>query len=308
MSAFDHEPLYNKSKVYVERAVTHQAAGDIAACQLWASLALELLGKAALAAIHPVLVADPQDVDSVFAACGRPFSTTRRSILAKTVFERMRHVSPNFLQGDKDFCMDMANRRNAELHSGELPFVGMREGAWVPKFWRVCKLMLDAQGKTLTDWIGAAEAAKAEAAIQVVKTADIVDAKFRTAREAFEKSNATEEARTLVRATTKFLNTSWQPIFGRTHVDAFEAHRCPVCGCEAAVGGELWNEEVSSAEREDEPWMELVEATYVTSGFRCVACQLKLDGRDELDLAGIEKEFVITEEREPDYEPDYGND
>jgi len=54
--------------------------------------------------------------------------------------------------------------------------------------------------------------------------------------------------------------------------------------------------------------MELVETTYITSGFRCVVCQLKLDGRDELDLAGLEKQIVIPEEREPDYEPDYGND
>jgi hypothetical protein len=46
----------------------------------------------------------------------------------------------------------------------------------------------------------------------------------------------------------------------------------------------------------------------VTSGFRCTVCQLKLDGREAMDLAGVEKEFVLTEEREPDYEPDYGND
>ncbi len=308
MTAFDYEPLYNKAKVYVERATGLQANGDMEMCQLWASLALELLGKAALAKIHPVLVADPQDVDSLFAACGHPFSTTRRSILAKTVFDRLRHVNSNFLQGDKDFCMDMANRRNAELHSGELPFTGMREGAWVPKFWRVCKLILEAQNKTLDDWLGGDEATKAETAIQTVKTAEVVESKFRTAAETFEMAYPIAEAKNLIRTTTRFFNTSWQPLFGRTQADVFQAHQCPVCKCEAAVSGERWNEEVSTIERSDEPWMELVETTYVTSGFRCTVCQLKLDGRDELDLAEIEKEFVVTEEREPDYEPDYGND
>jgi hypothetical protein len=308
MTAFDYEPLYNKSKVYIERAIRLHAAGDLEMCQLWASLALELVAKAALAKIHPALVADPQDVDSLFAACGRSFSTTRKSILAKTVFDRLRHVNPNFMQGDKDFCMDMANRRNAELHSGELPFAGMREGAWIPKFWRVCKLILDAQGKTLTDWLGVEEAAKAEAAIQTVKTAEVVEGKFRTAADAFGRAYPTDEAKGLIRATTKFINTSWQPLFGRSPADAFQAHQCPVCKCEAAVSGERWNEEISAVERPDEPWVELVETTYVTSGFRCTVCQLKLDGREEMDLAGIEKEFVLTEEREPDYEPDYGND
>lgn len=308
MTAFDYEPLYNKSKVYIERAIAQQSAGEIATCQLWASLALELLGKAALARIHPVLAADPQHVDSLFAACGRSFSTARKSIMATTVFERLTHVTKQFLKTDQDFCMGMANRRNAELHSGELPFVGMREGAWVPKFWRVSKIILEAQEKTLTDWIGFSEAAKADAAIQVVKTADAVNAKFSTAQKTFEEANSTEEAKNIVRGSTKFLNISWQPHFGHIHVDAFAPHRCPVCGCEGAVGGEFWNEEVSIGEPEDEPWMELVEATYVTSGFRCAACQLKLDGREELDLAGIDNEFVTTEEREPDYEPDYGND
>lgn len=308
MTAFDYEPLYNKSKVYIERAIAQQAGGDMAACQLWASLALELLGKAALARIHPVMVADPQHVDSLFAACGRSFSSARKSIMATTVFERLTHVTKHFQKTDQDFCMSMANRRNAELHSGELPFVGMREGAWVPKFWRVIKIILEAQGKTLPDWIGPSESAKAEVAIKVVKTADTVNGKFLAAQKLFEEANSSEEAKNLVRASTHFLNISWQSHFGQLQVDAFAPHRCPVCGCEGAVGGEFWNEEVSSAEREDEPWMELVEATYVTSGFRCAACRLKLDGREELDLAGIDEEFVTTEEREPDYEPDYGND
>jgi len=308
MTAFDYEPLFNKSKVYIVRALAFQAAGDLESFQLWASLALELLGKATLSMLHPALVADPQDVDSLFAACGHPFSTTRRSILAKTVFDRIRHINPNFLQGDKDFCMDLANRRNAELHSGELPFVGMREGAWVPKYWRVCRIILQSQKKTLTDWIGDTEAKKAEAAIQTVKLSEVVEGKFRTAAETFEKLYPSVEAKKRIRATTRFHNTTWQPLFGRSVADAFQGCTCPVCNCEGAVSGERWNEEVSTIEHPDEPWMELVEITYVTSGFRCTACQLKLDGRDELDLAEIEKEFVLTEQREPDYEPDYGND
>jgi hypothetical protein len=115
-------------------------------------------------------------------------------------------------------------------------------------------------------------------------------------------------AKSLIRATTRFANASWQPLFGRSPADTFQSRQCPVCKCEAAVSGERWHEEISTVERPDEPWMELVETTYVTSGFRCAVCQLKLDGREEMDLAGIEKNFVLTEEREPDYEPDYGND
>jgi hypothetical protein len=195
-----------------------------------------------------------------------------------------------------------------ELHSGELPFVGMRAGAWVPKFWKICALVLESQGKTLADWLGEDEARKAEAASQTVKTADVVEGKFRTAAEAFESAYKTDEDKRRVRTTTKFLDTTLQTLFGRSTADAYQARQCPVCKCEGAVSGERWSEEISAAEDADEPWMELVETVYVTSGFRCKVCNLKLDGREELDLAEIENQFVITEEREPDYEPDYGND
>lgn len=308
MTAFDYEPLYSKSKKYIERAKSFQAAGDMEMCQLWASLALELVAKAALAKIHPVLVADPQDVDSLFAACGKTFSTSRKSIMAKTVFERLRHVTPYFMQGEKDFCMDMANRRNAELHSGELPFFGMREGAWIPKFWRVCKIVLEAQDKTFADWLGEEAGETAEAEIKTANTSEVVNGKFLTAEKKFQNDFPTDEAKNLIRATTKFVNTSWQPLFGRTHSDKFHAIQCPVCKCEAAVSGEEWEEVVSTLEQPGEPWMELVDTIYFTSGFRCTTCELKLDGREELDLAGIVEEFVHTEERETDYEPEYGND
>ena len=224
------------------------------------------------------------------------------------MFERLRHVTPNFLNEDKDFCMEMANRRNAELHSGALPFVGMRAGVWVPRFWRVCRNLLEAQGKTLADWVGVEGATRADSAIKIVRTAEVVEAKLRTAAEKLQEYYPSEEAKRLVRTTTRFVNTSWQRLFGRIVADVFCLHQCPVCKCEAAISGERWHEDHSVIERIDEPWMDYVETTYITSAFRCTVCQLRLDGREELDLAEFEKEFVLTEEREADYEPDYGND
>jgi len=47
--AIDGNALHSKSKVYIGRALARKGAGDLDEYQLWASLALELLGKAALA-------------------------------------------------------------------------------------------------------------------------------------------------------------------------------------------------------------------------------------------------------------------
>ncbi len=42
--------------------------------------------------------------------------------------------------------------------------------------------------------------------------------------------------------------------------------------------------------------------------FRCPTCDLNLDGFDELDFAGLPTEHSDTDERQMEYEPDYGND
>ena len=58
----------------------------------------------------------------------------------------------------------MAARRNGHLHSGELPFSGTKDGAWVPAFWDVLRIVLQlVQGKALVDIVGSDEAARVEA-------------------------------------------------------------------------------------------------------------------------------------------------
>ena len=74
MQAFDYEALYAKSKVYVERSFKAEHDKDQAGFQLWASLSLELLGKATLARIHPALVADPDDPGSWVQAEKEPLT------------------------------------------------------------------------------------------------------------------------------------------------------------------------------------------------------------------------------------------
>jgi hypothetical protein len=62
MQAFSSEATWHKSKVFVERALKSRDERDFASFYLWAAVALELLAKSTLANIHPVLVADPNDL------------------------------------------------------------------------------------------------------------------------------------------------------------------------------------------------------------------------------------------------------
>lgn len=74
--AIDGDALHAKSKVYIGRALSRKADGDLDEYQLWASLAIELLGKSALAKRHPSLVVDPTHWQSMFV--GRSQNYDRR--------------------------------------------------------------------------------------------------------------------------------------------------------------------------------------------------------------------------------------
>lgn len=130
LPALDPESLLTKSKLYIQKSLLRKESGDLDEYQLWASLALELLGKSSLAGLHPSLVADPNHASSLFAAAGVNLSTDIKTIAAHTLFERLRHVIPKFDEKTKKFCSEIALRRNSELHSGETPFKSMRLDAW----------------------------------------------------------------------------------------------------------------------------------------------------------------------------------
>jgi hypothetical protein len=57
------DSLYGKAKIYAQRA--HDGSIGCALFGFWMSLSLELLALAALATIHPVLLADPTTEDNI---------------------------------------------------------------------------------------------------------------------------------------------------------------------------------------------------------------------------------------------------
>src|SRR5688500_1411823 len=96
ITAFDFSALLGKSKAYIGRALRAKNAGELDEYQLWASLSLELLGKAALAHINPALVADPKETGSLLAACGIVTKQDVKSIPAHTLFDRLKHIEKTF--------------------------------------------------------------------------------------------------------------------------------------------------------------------------------------------------------------------
>lgn len=313
--ALERDALYAKSQVYIRRGLRAQGEKDTEEYQLWASLALELLGKAALAKVHPALVADPTHYQSLFAACGRQLSPDIKTITAKTLFERLGHIEKAFDSRHQKFCEQMALRRNTELHSGESPFSGMSPEAWEREFWGAIETVLEMQGESLESWLGT-EDSKAPA--KIIEQAEealqwAVRNRISRRKEDFEKKYQDPKRRheTIAASTALIWNDyTWD---GRERCD------CPACSSRGFIGGTLWNEEIIASETGSfgiddggewygDPPGETVEKTFTVEVFVCPVCGLSLYGTKEVAAAELPDEFSKEEVREREFEEDYGNE
>ncbi len=235
------EALYEKSRQYILRGLREKAVGTVDEYQLWASLAIELLGKAALAKVHPALIADPQDVSSLFAACGVGFSVNIKT--------------------------------------------------------------------TLEEWLGAD---KAKAPKEIVKHTEhaIVSAalvKLEQAKCRFEESHTKKQRDKLIAESDAFQDVEQASRFNPI-ADRIWPVKCPACSARAFLSGVLWSEDASQQSDYEDPWIEYIDRTYFAIELDCRICGLHFNNSTEITAAGVDGEFVETEEREREYEQDYGND
>lgn len=307
--AINGDALHAKSKVYIGRALTRKASNDLDEYQLWASLALELLGKAALALKHPSLVVDPTHWQSMFVAAGINITTDVKTITAKTLFERLAHLVPRFDSNVQEFCQGIALRRNSELHSGDLPFRVMRLDAWEARYWHACDTILLQMGSSLEQWLGAADAkAPRERLDEAAKALNAaVELRVAAAKNRFAALKKSERDRLIAEAELRELQHQ-AAIFHGSY-DSIWKQSCPSCGSRAFMTGEQSSEVIS--EEHDEfasaIW-EVVDREFLGQEFRCPTCDLTLVNSDEITAAGLNYIFRDRQEREMEYEPDYGND
>lgn len=311
--ALSIDALYGKAALYARRSLQAKDKGEEDAYQLWATLSLELLGKFALARIHPSLVVDAKNPNSALEACGISTATVVKTIDANEVFLRLKHVVPGFNSLAYDACKLLADRRNAELHSGHAAYVGIELEEWEGKLWHAMRLILQATGKDLDDLIGDA-AAKKEQLLDHLShlKRESASQKVAHSREAFkmdsEGKRRTQKAIDSLREESKTTHWWQHARHLNAHFERNWDRICPACGCRGILGGEKDYEELTDNQEEMLPGYEEVETTYTPVAFLCPYCDLRLDGTDELSVAGMDDEVTEVEEREISYEPDYGND
>lgn len=312
--AISHDALFGKSKAFIKRAIASKDALDFDQYQLWASLALELIAKSALAKIHPSLVADPNHVESLFAASGLSISTDIKTIGAKTAYSRISTISQKFDLRALEFSEKISLRRNSDLHSGETPFKLMKLESWEGDFWYTAQIILDISAMSLDEWLGADEARAPTAIVEHTINARREAAKIRIiqSKVRFDRHSKKEKEALLLQAKARTIYDFYR-VYGSS-AGAFWAAECPACSAKSFVAGQQVHEEIIDTipgywdNDGSYPDEEEVEREFSSEEFICLACDLHLFGQDEIDVAGLPITHTETERREREYEEEYGNE
>ena len=137
------ETLFSKAQLYVHRMEAHTA--DDWQFGFWSALSLEMLARASLATISPVLLADKNDWHNLTYALGHQETSAKfipRSIPARDLLSRLQELVPAFNEEITGFCKQHIERRNRELHSGELAFENLGTSDWLARFYSACNILL----------------------------------------------------------------------------------------------------------------------------------------------------------------------
>ncbi len=308
--ALSHDALLAKSKLLAKRSVEAKEGGLDVDCQLWAAAALELLAKAQLAGIHSSLIVEAENNNSLLEANGIPTGTAVRTIGAATAYTRLKHTVPNFSTPVFEECKKLAERRNAELHSGDAACASMPYEAWEGDFWNAADLILKSMDMDLQEWLGADSKAP-KALLKAYRLAEIKAAKQRVKHHAteFKKTDqgklGKEKFALLVQETAKLPieMKHFHYLYG-----TYWKHECPACKTiGAAAGDEDW-EDLAEDQSSADYGFQIMERGYSPSEFHCPTCRLSLVGDAAVNAAGIDETHVETTEEEIKYEPEYGND
>ena len=302
--SYDHEALWLKAKLFLNRAMDDDGNRSFDEQALWASLALELLGKSALCKISPILIADPtEDGKNILAAAGLgegdPAFT---SVRASTIFMRCKRAFPPF---DADKAKRISAGRNEYLHGGGIGFGRNPAANWWQEFWSLATILIDAQDRTIEELVGGGRE-------------DVALAHLAGNKKYMEERLQSLLGRAKQRYTQKVQGhlSERERKQWKTYLSAGLEHSvnefCPACGSVGLLEGEeIHNVRMDGHYDYDTGEIsQWGQAGVYSSYFTCDSCQLVLEQYELIELAGLPESFDVEmdESMIQAEEAEYGND
>jgi len=249
----------------------------------WSALSLELLARAALAKIHPVLLADPQDGKNILYVFGVAIPKGEpMSIPAKSVYTRCLSLISEYDEKALQHCLFMARARNTEVHSGDSGFEQMTHNRWQPEHYRVIKTLCDFLQEDLEGFFDLKEASAIEdvLAASSKEIEGVAKGKVKTNTAWFKGLPETERDE-LGAAAIEAAKTILGP-----HVFDKE-HKCAACSSIGLLSGD--RDVGRNVKLDDGNLIETI--TVMSARFCCGACRLDLN-REELIAVGMSPTFT----------------
>ncbi|MET7574965.1 hypothetical protein ABZT04_41860 [Streptomyces sp. NPDC005492] len=308
---FDHDALWTKAKLFLNRAMDDDARSfDEQA--LWAALALELLAKAALARVSPLLIAEPnEEGTNLLIASGLVKGEARfTSVRAKTLMARCHKAFKPFDQAE---AMKIINGRNEYLHSSGTGFMSIPSHSWWPRYWAQAAVLVTALDRDMEELVGSLRE------IEVTKHLERNAKNIEQRTEALIERAKQRRQQWLDGSLPAKVAAEWKTAqYLSATMSHSEAATCPACESTGLLEGEeVVEEEINyptSGYTDDGDTYYLddgsVSLTISADHFSCAGCQLVLNSYELIRQAGLPTEFDAEGDFD-DYaaqEPEYGND
>ena len=299
---YAEEALWLKSRLFINLAMDSDGNRTFDEQALWAALSLELLAKAALARVSPLLIATPtEDGGNLLIASGLvEGEAVLHSVAARTIFSRCNKAFRPFSLKE---AATIAAGRNEYLHGAAPTITLLPPRVWWPRFWAQAVILLTAQDKEIEDFVG-------------FERAGVVEDHL-----ARNRQNIAERATALIERSKQRLalyrsggmSARLEAEWAATGSSAGLMHQieatCPACGATGTLEGEtVTSTEVNYEQAGPEDYEMSVTLTIAADYFSCSTCRLILDRYELVDAAGLETEFDKIGDAAEYYEPEYGND
>ncbi len=300
---WDERALWLKAKLFLNHAMDEEESRTFDECALWASLALELLAKAALARVSPLLIASPnEEGTNLLIASGLIEGQARfNSVKASTLYSRCHKAFRPFSEKE---AQEITWARNEYLHGGSAAFTAIPADAWWPRYWAQAIILVNAQDKVIEELVGLAR-------VPVVE--EHLDKNRKNIEHRAEMLIARAQQRLAQHRSGDLPAKLAKQWAHSPNLTAGFSHRaeadCPACGATGTIEGEEIEEAEPHyeqvAEDDFDAWVDL---SVVTDYFSCPTCRLVLDGWELINAAGLPPNFADTGDYGEYVEPEYGND
>ena len=287
---WDSATLLAKAKLYGERANNEQM--NSALFGFWMSLCLEFLSRAALAEIHPVLLADPRSEGNFHFSFGINPKGNPVSIQAKTVFARCSIFVSGFTDKMSAHCLILADRRNKELHTGNAAFEGHDNSAWLPQTYEIFEVLLTHLKTDFKSFLGDEHS---QVAVTMLKDRhqhikSDVQKKVSEACKKFSAIDSNEKA-------TKINQGSDLAARAVAQSALSQICTCPSCSFKAIIVGESLSRGPIKINESDSTIVR--EVRVLPNMLACPTCGLRLIGYQQLLQVQLGQVFIKLEIEDP---------